>query len=67
MTVSATVAGMETVRADLKVKVGLTITADQREWLDRAAADRSCSASAVMRAALDAYRRLHPNLGESDA
>lgn len=44
--------------------LSVLVTRDQKLWVERAAGDRQCSGGAIVRAAIEAYRRLHPTLGK---
>ena len=46
--------------AAITVSKSLMLTAEQARWLALAAADQGTSEGAILRGALDTYRRLHP-------
>lgn len=42
--------------------LSVLVTAEQKLFVERAAGRRQCSGGAIVRAALESYRRLHPTL-----
>lgn len=53
-------------REPVDTPLSTLVTADQKAWLDRAAIERQGSMGAIVRAAIETYRRLHPTLGRDD-